>query len=69
MAADDDDFVRQLASAQLADDVVGLRVGIEVRLHRELHADCGRRDPASRWKRSASSAGIAAAGIFGASSA
>ena len=34
-----DDLLRPLASAKLADDVVGLAVGLEVRLHRQLHAD------------------------------
>ena len=38
VAADDDHFVRQLAAAQLADDVGRLGVGQEVRLHDELQA-------------------------------
>ena len=39
VAADDDDFVRLLASADLADDVGRLGVGLEVRLHLQPHDD------------------------------
>ena len=41
MAAHEDDFVGQLAPADFADDVGGVRVGKEVRLHLQTDA-CGR---------------------------
>ena len=39
MTADHDDFVGPLASAQLADDVGGLDLAFEVRLHLQAHDD------------------------------
>ena len=41
MPADDDHFVRQLAPADLADDVEGVGVGKEARLHHQLQPDRG----------------------------